>query len=219
MRKKERAELTRAKLIKAAATTFDDKGFRGTSLQDVCEAAGVTKGALYFHFPSKDALALAVIEEHYRGWPPSVDSLLLTSDGRALQALVDLSFQFGSQLVGDPVIRAAVRLVFESEFDEPEPRRAFSGWISAVGSLLEQARAQGDTRDGLDLTATAELLVGVFTGSQLVAQSLTGRKDMIERIRHLWVCFLPGVRPDGAPADLRLEPPALERPRVTSPSL
>ena len=58
-----RAESTRADLIAAARQVFADKGYEAASVADLASAAGYTKGALYAHFPSKEALFLAVIED------------------------------------------------------------------------------------------------------------------------------------------------------------
>ena len=55
--RQERAEVTREAILEGAAEAFDAAGFGSTSLSDISQRAGVTKGALYFHFPSKEALA------------------------------------------------------------------------------------------------------------------------------------------------------------------
>ena len=57
----ERTRTTRRALITAARQRFESDGFAGTNLDDVAELAGVTKGALYHHFPTKRALYDAVV--------------------------------------------------------------------------------------------------------------------------------------------------------------
>ena len=56
----EKAEATRARLIDIAADLFGRRGYEVTSIEEVLERAGVSKGALYHHFPSKEALFEAV---------------------------------------------------------------------------------------------------------------------------------------------------------------
>ena len=63
-----RAQVTRQALLVAAATRFAEVGYHGTSLSEVIAASKVTKGALYFHFISKQALADAVVAEMVTGW-------------------------------------------------------------------------------------------------------------------------------------------------------
>ncbi|RZK93395.1 MAG: TetR/AcrR family transcriptional regulator, partial [Rhodococcus sp. (in: high G+C Gram-positive bacteria)] len=54
MVQQQRAAVTRAQIIRGAAEMFDKSGFEGASLVEILEAAGMTKGALYFHFRSKE---------------------------------------------------------------------------------------------------------------------------------------------------------------------
>ena len=63
-----RARATRQALLIAAATRFAEVGYHGTSLSEVITASKVTKGALYFHFASKQALADAVVAEMVARW-------------------------------------------------------------------------------------------------------------------------------------------------------
>ncbi|MGH3884822.1 MAG: TetR family transcriptional regulator, partial [Pseudonocardiaceae bacterium] len=63
-----RARVTRRALLVAAAAQFAAVGYHGTSLSEVIAASKVTKGALYFHFASKQALADAVVAEMVEHW-------------------------------------------------------------------------------------------------------------------------------------------------------
>jgi AcrR family transcriptional regulator len=62
----ERKEQTRARLLQAAAKVFAAKGYFGSAVDDVAEAAGLTKGAVYAHFRTKEALYLALTIERGR---------------------------------------------------------------------------------------------------------------------------------------------------------
>ncbi len=63
MTKQTRSENTRLHLVRSAAELFDRNGFSGATLEDVSRSAGVTKGAFYFHFSSKDELGGAIQAE------------------------------------------------------------------------------------------------------------------------------------------------------------
>jgi AcrR family transcriptional regulator len=75
----ERTRTTRRALISAARRRFEAHGYAGTNLDDIAELAGVTKGALYHHFPTKKALYEAVVVDIH-------DELGAHSDGRANKA-------------------------------------------------------------------------------------------------------------------------------------
>lgn len=55
---------TRARLLEAALTVFAERGFHGTSIEDICQQAGFTRGAFYSNFASKDELFLALFDAH-----------------------------------------------------------------------------------------------------------------------------------------------------------
>ena len=73
MSKKTKAEKTRLQIIEHAAVLFNQKGFAGTSMEDIMNATGLSKGALYGHFKSKDEIAVASFQHAvqkvtYQGW-------------------------------------------------------------------------------------------------------------------------------------------------------
>ena len=64
----DRGSETRRRILEVAAEAFADRGYAGTSVNDVLKASGVTKGGFYFHFPSKEALALATLRHKQEQW-------------------------------------------------------------------------------------------------------------------------------------------------------
>src|SRR5713101_5035960 len=61
--KKEQGAKTREQCLQVAIRLFAERGYQRTTMDDVAEAAGVTKGAVYWHFPSKDDLLLALLKQ------------------------------------------------------------------------------------------------------------------------------------------------------------
>ncbi|MDX3541043.1 TetR/AcrR family transcriptional regulator, partial [Streptomyces sp. MB09-01] len=95
--RQERAEITRQAILDGAATAFDRGGFEGTSLSDVVRHAGVTKGALYFHFPSKEALARTLMDEQFQ-----VAAHVPTIENPGLQTVIDLTHQMAPKTLPEP---------------------------------------------------------------------------------------------------------------------
>lgn len=189
MARQERAERTRNLILDAAAAVFDERGFNGASLSDILARAGVTKGALYFHFASKEELARAIIEEQWAVQLPYVDY-----DNPGLQTLIDMSHAFGHNLWTNVRVRASNRLVTEATFADPTPE-VYQRWISIIQDVLVAAQDRGDLRKEWDPGVVANWVSGAFLGIQTQSGVLTGRADIHEQITVMWKVTLPGLVP------------------------
>ncbi|MFG2877488.1 ScbR family autoregulator-binding transcription factor [Streptomyces sp. NPDC048337] len=188
--RQERAEITRQAILDGAATAFDHAGFEGTSLSDVVRHAGVTKGALYFHFPSKEALARTLMDEQFQ---ISADVPAIENPG--LQTVIDLSHQMAYGLRTNVRVRASIRLVIEfGSFTNPDPT-PYNTWIDTAHGCLTPAQEHGDVLPSLDVHALSTFLVGSFTGIQVTSHVRTDREDLHTRITDLWNFLLPGIVP------------------------
>ncbi|WP_434992000.1 ScbR family autoregulator-binding transcription factor [Arthrobacter sp. Ld5] len=191
-RQQARARSTRSAIIHAAAGVFEEHGYGNTSLAAVATAAQVTKGALYFHFASKDSLAMAVIEEQHA--IASADGARAEALGLpALETIVLICRGFTLQLIEHSVMRAGIRLTFEASAFGHDVRRPYLDWVTRFGDLARSAQQDGDLRADLDADAFARMVVGSYTGVQMVSNVLTGRADVVERLADLWGMLLPGV--------------------------
>jgi AcrR family transcriptional regulator len=188
----ERAVATRSAIIRAAAGVFEEHGYGGTSIAAVAARAGVTKGALYFHFAAKEDLAVAVIrEQHTIG---AADDARVGALGRpALETMILICRGFAVQLIDHSVARAGVRLTFEASAFGHDVRQPYVDWTVRLGGLARTATQDGTLRPDLDPEAFARLLVGAYTGVQMVSNIVTGRSDVLDRLGDLWEMLLPGV--------------------------
>jgi len=188
--RQERAERTRTSILDAAAEVIDERGFAGASLSDILARAGVTKGALYFHFSSKDELAHALVTEQFQVSQPFTDMSEL-----GLQTAIDLCHEMAHGLRTNVRVRASVRLVIEmGSFSNPTPE-AYTRWIEVVRAYLTSAKNRGDLRQELDPDRVAHWVVAAFAGIQIQSQVLTGRADLHDRVTEMWRIALPGLVP------------------------
>ena len=188
----QRAVLTRGRVLIAAAQVFARTGFLAASMNDIVDEAGVTKGAVYFHFPSKEALAVAVVEEQFAQWPAMVESVLEFAPD-PLTAIMALTYEVGTRFREDVLVTAGVRLSFERSLVNADMPAPFVGWIGQIQEMFVQARQQGLLRAGVVPAPTARALVGSFFGVQHVSEMLTGRTDLDARLDEFWKIFLYGV--------------------------
>lgn len=192
-----RARTTRRSLLEAAAQLFNERGYAGTSISDISELSGRTSGAVYFHYTSKEMLALAVVEAHFATWPRLIERHDVAGPP-ALERLVRLSFAVAAAFRDDIVVRAGARLWAERKTINETLPTPFVGWISTVRRLMEQAHDNGELAAHVDPARDAHSVVCAFFGLHTVSDALEERRGIMDQLDDLWLLLLPSlqVRPD-----------------------
>ena len=191
----DRAETTRRHILDVAARAFARGGYAGASLNDLVRESGVTKGGFYFHFPSKEALALAVVREKQEQWAEEV----MAAAGRhaaAIDQLAAMPAALVDLYEADPSARAVPRLTVELSEDArlaPDMRPMLKMWVDLTASVMRRAQAEGAIRDDVDAAAAAEGAVGAFLGlEQMAAIDVQGGdlRRRVERFANLYLTLL-----------------------------
>ncbi|MCI0385825.1 ScbR family autoregulator-binding transcription factor [Streptomyces sp. CNQ085] len=214
MVKQERSKRTLEQLVRAAAEEFERHGFAGATLLRISGSAGVTKGALFFHFATKDELADAVRQRCV----DDLDSLVeeLRGAGRSpLQILVDLTYRLGLLLREDPFARAGVRLAHERRGAGAVPPDFHELWLGRVWGLLDEARGRGE----LSRTVTDDLarsaVTAVVSGVETLAWMGKPYPQAERWLSGLWGLLLPLLVSPGSLRALRAAAPDTEETRTS----
>ncbi|WP_416070182.1 ScbR family autoregulator-binding transcription factor [Streptomyces scabiei] len=181
--------------MEAAAQVFDERGYDAASTNEILARTGLTRGSLYHHFPSKRALAQALVDAQ-------AEALEIPDRPVKLQAVIDLTLEFARRLQSDPVLRASVRLAVD-QTSFTAKRGAYEQSSAVVLELLEQAEERGEILPGVDMLEAASTIVGAFTGLQIMSQVYSNREDLIERTGVFWRFLLPGLAIPGLMGRLR----------------
>ncbi|WP_307795435.1 ScbR family autoregulator-binding transcription factor [Actinacidiphila acididurans] len=182
----ERAIETRRNILAAAAKVFEEHGYKAATIADVLAEADVTKGALYFHFPSKESLADGVLREQDEQFPTP-------ERAGKLQQLVDTVMVQAYRLQTDCMARAGVRLTLDQRAGSIDRKGPFARWADTCRQLLETAQRQGEVFPHVVALETAEALVGSFAGIQAMSQAYSNYADLTARVGILMRHLLPGV--------------------------
>ncbi|WP_345961656.1 ScbR family autoregulator-binding transcription factor [Streptomyces sp. BRB040] len=191
--KQDRSVRTRQLVLLKAAECFAENGYADSSVLDVAERAGMTKGAVYHHFPSKEMLAIAVVEEHYARWP----ALLAQTRTKGLapfDTVMDLLDGVAVAFRRDPVVQAGARLQLERSLIGAPLPAPYVGWTQLITELLVDARAAGELRTGVAPEEAARLVVASFFGMQHISDVLHGRADLAERWAEVRRMILSALR-------------------------
>jgi AcrR family transcriptional regulator len=181
-----RALRTRRVILEAAAAVFDERGYEAATIAEILTRGEFTKGAMYFHFPSKEALAHGVVESQFA-------DLAVREHGTRLQETVSLTLEVARRIRQDVLLRAGIRLTIEQGRSLGVESGPYMKWIELVRDLLGAAERNGELRAHVRPQEVAELVVGAFTGIQLLSQALTERQDLTARIEVFWRFLLPSV--------------------------
>lgn len=202
--KQTRAHETRARILVGAAESFAENGFSGATVSDIMTRSGVTKGALYFHFDTKEAVADAVLDEHIRTLRAAVDAL----EGPPAQRLIDLGNIACDGLADDPIFQATARLAVERETYGLGRPAAFAVWADTAKQVLDEIDAAGMLRPGLDTGVLSRMLSASLLGLHLSARAENPQARLHQEVENFWVVAGASFVTPTALADLTLRRPA-----------
>jgi len=161
-RTKEEAAATRDGILDAAEQLFVEQGVSRTTLQHIATAAGVTRGAIYWHFDDKGALFNAMLE---RATLPLESAMALLDQLDAADPLRDLRDYLVAVLrvtVEDPQARrvfeiATLKMEFVDEVDAARVRRreSLEAWMTRAEGRIRLAGNRGLLREGVTPRAVA----------------------------------------------------------------
>jgi TetR/AcrR family transcriptional repressor of nem operon len=191
---------TRERLLRAAFREIYRSGFQSASLETILASAGVTKGALYYHFESKEELGYAVVEEIiapdvHRQWLRALESVNDPVD--ALIGIVQgISVRPADVRGGCPLNNLAQEM---SPLDAGFRKRLamiFQAWRDAISAVLREGQAHGSVRRDLQPADAAGLLIAMVEGYGSLAKNAQDPKVMKAGIRNI-VDWLQSVRQPG----------------------
>ncbi|MGL5865500.1 MAG: ScbR family autoregulator-binding transcription factor [Dermatophilaceae bacterium] len=212
MPQQQRAIDTRRNALRGAAIVIERRGFKVATIAEMVAESGITKGALYFHFSSKEAIAEAIIAEQGE-WFARQE----TEGSSPMQMIVDLSYAFAEALLHDPLMRASVRMTIDRAASRESTQRGYLSWVTGVTTLLDRARRAGTLAPGTKPAEVAYIVTSAVTGLQITSDALTDRQDLAQRLEDFWRLLVPAVVRPELVAKVDLRPPARRRRTVANP--
>ncbi|OBF29894.1 TetR family transcriptional regulator [Mycobacterium sp. ACS1612] len=187
-----RSEATRRRIIASAVEVFNEIGYQAAGLGDIIERAEMTKGALYYHFESKESLATAIITEANVRLAEAFRSIA-TSSAPALENIIHGVFVLADLMAAEQIARSGTQLLRAfGEFNEIASR-TYNGWTAEMTRYTRQAIDEGDVREDVDPQAVGETIVGALLGAELLASAITAGADVLVRVTRAWEVLLPGI--------------------------
>jgi len=179
-----KAEKTRQFIIEKTAVLFNTKGYLSTSLSDISEATGLTKGSIYGNFENKDEVALAVFQYNYGTLRKHMQEVMkeeypTVSD--QLYALVSfyrnhwpLVFKTG----GCPLMNAATEADDTFPVLSSQVKNSFESWIAAITEIIRSGQEKNEFSRTIDAEEYASLSVTLIEGGILLSKSTGNERHL-----------------------------------------
>ena len=169
-RTKEEAALTRQSILRSALAVFSTKGYAAARLEDVARLAGVTRGAVYWHFRAKPGLYRALLEVH-SARAAQVVRAAIDEGGSFADVVRRLFARLLTAVEEDRGLQAALELgLFKTE-DAAELRsvrrrhqEAADDLLHSLADVIRQAAARGEIRPETEADSAARALLALQNG-------------------------------------------------------
>jgi AcrR family transcriptional regulator len=178
-----RAEATRRRIIESAVELFSELGYGETGLADVLQHAGVSKGAFYYHFDSKEAVATAIIEE-FDSTAGRILQEELGADAPTLEGLIAITFAVQALMRDDKLTQVGHRLCQALDQVSSAGSRVYLGWTDRFVELVKLVIDTGVLVDGVDPFEVAECVWVGILGCNLVSAAIGD--DPYARLARCW---------------------------------
>jgi AcrR family transcriptional regulator len=190
-----RADSARGQILRAAGYHFAHRPYSVVSLDDILADAEVTKGAMYFHFRSKFALASTLIDEASRlGREAAAEVTANKLSG--LETLIDVTFLVAIRDITEDISRAALHLLESIGRAEGLQAKVLGEWTSGFADILRRGVAEGDIAQGKDPDDVARLLVSTYIGIRQTSNP-DDPEQFLGDLGKAWALMLPGfANPD-----------------------
>lgn len=192
-----RAEATRRKILDSAVDLFDELGYGETGLADVLQRAGVSKGAFYYHFDSKEAVAAAIIED-YRDRVRAMLRDKLDPAMPVLDQLIVASFSSAASIYSDKYARIGNELMQGLSQISATATRVYAQWTAEFLDGFARGVAASGFTAKVDVGEAAEAAWTGVLGSHLLSSAIGG--DPYIRLARMWRAVLCSFVPEDSQA-------------------
>ncbi len=163
---------TKKSIIEASMRLFARRGYHGTSVAQIAEATGLTKGALYWYFKGKEDLFLTVLDCIKDDWQKTIMSRVEASQGvtEKLEQLFDAT----SEMVAASENPYSMHLFLVAAGAQPEMREfedaiksAYAGYVKTLADTIRQGQESGEVKRDVDAESVAVGIIGCLEGAVL----------------------------------------------------
>jgi AcrR family transcriptional regulator len=176
----DRAVRTREAIIAVAARHFDTDGYGNTSINTISGTGKFAKGAMYYHFPSKEAIAEHLISDWNHTLAEKISEAVAAGSRNTVGEKLTAIFISLAQHIGeDTNLRAGMKLTLEPTINNGA---AFAHWVDGISDIIETAITTGELTDTPTTHRLAWNLCAGTIGAANASETLREDVDLATRI-------------------------------------
>ncbi len=199
--KTKQADQSRSTILQSAFCEIHRKGYQAASIANILHDTGLTKGALYHHFPTKQSLGIAVVDEIIGERLAKLLFEPIRQSERPIDALLHLISHIDKQVPADFVMLGCPlnNLMQEMSALNPEFKSSLNGilkqWRDTIEWALVTGQKQNDIRSDVDAKSAALFIVSAWEGCIGIAKNMQSNSAFKSCMKQLHG-YLAGLRTD-----------------------
>ena len=182
-----KADRTRQYIIETTAGIFNTTGYAGTSMSDITEATGLTKGSIYGNFGNKEDVALAVFDYNYAKVSAVIQQRIRAAktfhDKLMVYAQVYDQYTRNNLFPqgGCPILNTAVEADDTNSLLKDRAAQAILKWRRSVQNLMQGGVDAGEFKEGLDIPRLALSIIAMLEGGIMISK-VTNSQACLDKI-------------------------------------
>lgn len=188
--KQSKSDLTKQYIVERSSAVFNTKGYMGTSMQDIMDATGLTKGGLYGNYKSKEAIAFAAFDYNVKKVMDRMSKMIVVEKNAPdkLNAILDFfkSYYFEPPVAGGcPILNMAI----EADDTHPGLRlkvvEALEALRSSLIHILKKGQSYGQIKADADVNKFATIFLSTIEGGIMMSKVYQDFRYLRDCIAHL----------------------------------
>jgi TetR/AcrR family transcriptional repressor of nem operon len=181
---------TKEKLLDAAQQLMLAKGFPATTVEEICNTAGFTKGSFFHYFESKEHLGKEVLDRFYVFLQQTVQQGSFRMKSDPLQRVYGYVDRFIEMATNPELPGGCLLGHFTQELADTHPEirslcaQHFAEWAALLKQELDEAKAKYAPKASFDTQSLAEYFISVMQGSRILATAKQDTRVFEQNLRH-----------------------------------
>lgn len=181
-----KADRTRQHIVETTSAIFNIRGYAGTSLSDLTEASGLTKGGIYCNFSNKEEIALAAFDYNYDNvfnqiYKKVAEATTCYDKIKAYVKVYEQLSRKGLPQGGCPILNTSVEADDTNSLLKNRAAKAINKWKKELQELLQTGIRNGEFKAGFDIAQMALSIIALIEGGIMISR-VTNSQTNLEKI-------------------------------------